>query len=79
MILPASEKKSIVEQHLKNVAYSEYNLTLSINEANAVAEINQPNLDSLNSQLSDILAQKAVLQQELDLVNAEIAQENLQA
>lgn len=71
--LSAEEKKTIVEQHIKTVAYSEYNLSLSLAEANALTEKNQPNIDSLNAQMSDILAQKAVLQAELDSVNAEIA------
>jgi hypothetical protein len=64
--LPASEKIVIVEQHLKNLLYAEYNLSLSIMEANAATVKNQTTIDNLNIQASEIAAQKAVLQEELD-------------
>jgi uncharacterized coiled-coil DUF342 family protein len=70
--LTPEEKKTIVEQHLKTVLFSEYNLTLSLIEANALTEKNQSNIDSLNKQMSEVRSQKSVLQQELDTVNAEI-------
>jgi uncharacterized coiled-coil DUF342 family protein len=70
--LTPEEKKTIVEQHMKTIAFSEYNLSLSLIEANAMTEKNQTNIDSLNSQMQDVVAQKAVLQSELDDINAEI-------
>ena len=36
--LTVEEKTAIIEQHLKNIAYSEYNAILSLAEAQAVAE-----------------------------------------
>lgn len=63
--LTNAEKASVVEQHLKSLAFNEYNLVLSIEEANAAATPNETNIDSLNIQLSDVRAQKAALQGEL--------------
>jgi hypothetical protein len=71
--LTPEEKITIVEQHLKNIAYSEYNANLSLLEAQSAATPNQANVSATNAQLADILAQKAVLQSELDSLNSEIA------
>ena len=73
MELTPQEKKTIVEQHMKTVAFSEYNLELSLIEANAVTDKNQDNIDSLNDQMTQVLAQKNALQTELDTIDAEIA------
>ena len=73
MELTPQEKKTIVEQHMKTVAFSEYNLELSLIEANAVTDKNQDNIDSLNDQMTQVLAQKNALQTELDAIDAEIA------
>jgi uncharacterized coiled-coil DUF342 family protein len=70
--LTPEEKKTIVEQHMKTIAFSEYNLSLSLIEANAMTDKNQTNIDSLNAQMQDVIAQKSVLQSELDVINAEI-------
>lgn len=70
--LTSEEKKTIVEQHLKTVAFSEYNLSLSLIEANAMTDKNQANIDSLNAQLQDVVAQKTVLETELAALNADI-------
>ena len=64
--LTAEEKTTIVEQHLKTLAYSEYNAMLSLAEAQAVATPNTENVASLTKQLADVVAQKQVLQDELD-------------
>jgi hypothetical protein len=64
--LTVEEKTAIIQQHLKNIAYSEYNLILSLAEAQAVTTPNSENILSLNNQLSDSLAKKQVLQDELD-------------
>lgn len=70
--LAPEDKKGILEQHLKSVAFSEYNITLSLIEANAMSEKNQSNIDSLNNQLSDITAQKNALTTEYNSVLAQI-------
>ena len=64
--LTTEEKTTIVEQHLKTVAYAEYNAILSLAEAEAVATPNTENVASLTKQLQDIMAQKQVLHNELD-------------
>jgi hypothetical protein len=64
--LSAEDKITIVEQHLKNVLYSEYNAQLALIEANALSTPNQASVDSANAQLRDVTAQKAALQAELD-------------
>lgn len=63
--LTSEEKTAIIEQHLKTIAYTEYNATLSLAEAQAVATPNAENIASLTSQLEDALAQKQVLVTEL--------------
>ena len=64
--LTVEEKTTIVQQHIKTVAYAEYNAILSLAEAQAVATPNVDNIASINKQLADSLAQKQVLQDELD-------------
>lgn len=64
--LTSEEKAAIVQQHIKNVAYSEYNVTLSLLEAQAVASPNAELVASLNKQLQESIAQKQALQDELD-------------
>ena len=64
--LTAEEKNTIVQQHIKTVAYAEYNAILSLAEAQAVATPNADSIASLNKQLQDVTAQKQVLQDELD-------------
>lgn len=64
--LTAEEKSTIVLQHLKTVAYSEYNALLSLAEAQAVSTPNADTVTSLTNQLADITAQKQALQVELD-------------
>ena len=64
--LSAEDKITIVEQHLKNVLYSEYNAQLSLIEAQALSTPNQSTIDSANAQLRDVIAQKAALQTEID-------------
>jgi hypothetical protein len=64
--LTNEEKSVIVLQHLKNIAYSEYNAVLTLAQEEALADPNQKNIDTLTNQISDILAQKQILQSELD-------------
>jgi hypothetical protein len=71
--LTPEEKKIIAEQHLKTVLFSEYNISLSLMESNAIVDKNQTNIDALNSQMAEVLSQKNVLQSELNLIEAEIA------
>ena len=64
--LTNEEKQRIVEQHLKNIAFSEYNLMLSLTAEEALENPSSANLLSLNSQKDDLEAQKAALLSELN-------------
>ncbi len=64
--LTNEEKKGIVEQHLKNIAFSEYNLTLSLTAEEALEHPSNANLLSLNSQKDDLESQKSALLAELN-------------
>jgi hypothetical protein len=64
--LTNEEKRGIVEQHLKNIAFSEYNLVLSLTSEEALENPNSANLLSLNSQKDDLEAQRAALLTELN-------------
>jgi hypothetical protein len=64
--LTSEEKAAVIQQHIKNIAYSEYNVTLSLVEAQAVTSPNAELIASLNKQLEENLAQKQALQDELD-------------
>lgn len=64
--LTNEEKRGIVEQHLKNIAFSEYNLDLSLTAEEALQSPSSANLISLNSQKDDLQAQKDALLAELD-------------
>lgn len=59
------EKSTVVDQHIKNLGYTVYNLNLSLREAQAVAIPSQEVINSLNLQIADASAQMAVLQAEL--------------
>lgn len=64
--LTNEEKRGIVEQHLKNIAFSEYNLDLSLTAEEALQNPSSANLLSINSQKDDLQAQKDALLVELD-------------
>lgn len=69
-MLTNDEKINIVTQHLKNAYTNEYNLQVSLIEANAKLTPDQTIIDSLNAQLSDITAQKTALSAELASLQA---------
>ena len=64
-ILTNEEKSGIISQHIKNVEYSLYNLSLSLIEENAVSSPDEDKISSLNDQISDLNAQKTALETEL--------------
>jgi hypothetical protein len=63
--LSVQEKTDIINQHLRNVELSRYNLQLSIMEEEAKSEQDEQILEALNSNLSDLNAKKSVLLAEL--------------
>ena len=64
--LTNEEKQGIVEQHLKNIAFSEYNLVLSLTAEEALENPSSANLLSLNKQREDLESQKNALLAELN-------------
>jgi len=68
--LTPAEKIEIAQQHMRNVLYSQYNVSLSLIEANASAKPNADTIASLNAQDADITAQIAALQKEIDAQTA---------
>lgn len=64
--LSNDQKISIVNQHLTNLAYTAYNLQLSIEESQVVSTPDTANIAALQAQLVDVNKQVAAL-------NAEIA------
>lgn len=67
--LTDEEKLEIINQHVKMVLNSEYNLSLTIKEQKSILEPDTAILDSLSRQLYDISEKKKVLEAEIDLVN----------
>jgi hypothetical protein len=63
--LTAQEKTDIINQHLRNLELSIYNLTLSVLEEEAKSTPESAILASYNSDLSDLNAKKTVLLDEL--------------
>jgi prefoldin subunit 5 len=63
--LSAEEKITIVEQHIKNLAYSLYNTQISLMEANASTVKNTELIASLNNQISEYGKQISALQAEI--------------
>jgi len=59
--LSNEDKLGIVDQHIKNVEYSKYNLELSIIEENAVATPNAEAIASLNAQIAQVNAKLQAL------------------
>jgi hypothetical protein len=67
--LTNEQKSDIVNQHLRSLEYSIYNIELSIMEESARLAPEDSMLDSLNSSLSDLNAKKTVLLNELASLN----------
>lgn len=59
------EKIHIVKQFIKNLAYSRYNLEVSLIAENAVTPISSNNIDSLNRQITEIDQKLSALEQAL--------------
>ena len=64
-LLSNEEKAGIVNQHLKNLHYSKFNLEMSVVEENAKSTPDADTLTSLNDQISDIVSRAEALEAEL--------------
>ena len=70
--LTPEDKLVVVEQHMKNLLYSEYNLKMNLLEAQANGEASQGNIDAINKQMQNVSVQKDALKKEADSLQAEI-------
>jgi type I restriction-modification system DNA methylase subunit len=68
--LTNEEKVTIINSHLKNLAYNKFNIEISVIEENAKSSPDSSNLANLNSQISEIDAQIAALNSELAELSA---------
>ena len=64
--LEDNEKRNMVEQHIKNLAYAKYDIELSKMEALAVHTAEQVSGMSYDSQISDITSKILKLEEILD-------------
>lgn len=64
-ILTVDEKSNIISQFVKNLAYSKYNIEVSLIAENAVSIKNQNNIDSFTLQLQEITDKITALEAEL--------------
>ncbi len=69
-ILTNEEKAAIVNQHIKNLEYSIYNLDISIIEEEAVNTPDSNKISALNSDITELNAKKAALTAELASLTA---------
>lgn len=70
-IVTVEEKIHIIQQFMKNLAYSRYNIEVSLIAENAVTPSNQNNIDGFTNQLQEIDQKLAALQEELNILEGE--------
>ena len=68
--LTNQEKISVVNQHLKTLEYSAFNLSLSVIEEEAATIPNAENISNLNLQIAEVNAKKTALLAELEELGA---------
>jgi hypothetical protein len=66
--LTNEEKETVVNQHIRSLEYSKYNVQVSIKVENAAATPNTVTVADLNTQLTDLNAKLVVLAAELALI-----------
>jgi hypothetical protein len=62
--ITVEEKTGIIDQHIKNLNYNKYNLSLTVLELQSVSTPDQASLDETLLQISDINAKISVLEEE---------------
>jgi hypothetical protein len=68
--LTKADKIDIIDQHMRNIEYSRYNLELSRLEENALTNPDQAVLDSVTAQMADMDAKLAALTSQRDILTA---------
>lgn len=67
--LSNTEKRSIIEQHLKNIEYSLFNLEISLLAENAVDAPDTSSVSKLTDSISDMEAKRTALLAELNSIS----------
>jgi 16S rRNA G1207 methylase RsmC len=62
--LSNADKIELIDNHVRSLAYSEYNLQLNLIEENAAPTVNALTVDNINAELAVIAAKKAALEAE---------------
>lgn len=65
-LLTNADKLSVVNQHIKSLDYSLYNLELDLLEANAEATPNTENIATINARATALSAKRAALAAEAE-------------
>jgi hypothetical protein len=65
------EKMGIINQHMRNVQVNKYNLELTLLEENALTSPNTETVTSITAQIAEANKKIAVLETELESVQAE--------
>lgn len=73
--LTKEEKTLIINQHLKNLEYSKYNLRISLLELNSDANTKVEHIENLQSQVALITTKQNTLIEELKLLENEESNE----
>lgn len=68
-VLTNEEKIGIVEQHLRNLEYSKFNVSISLIEESSITPVKQDLIDDLEKQIADINAKIESLVAELATLN----------
>lgn len=76
MELTNKEKIEIVNQRIKTILFSEYNLELNIKENEIILDPDITTLDTLERQRNDLIRKRNILQKELDSLNEKKDEEN---
>lgn len=69
--LSKEEKALIINQHLKNLEYTKYNLRISLLELNSDANTKMEHIENLQSQVALITKKQDTLIEELNLLEDE--------
>ena len=66
VLLSNEEKAGIINQHLRNLHYSKFNIEISLVQENARVQKETETIASLNAELADVETRITALEAELD-------------
>ena len=74
MSITPQDQLVILESHIKNLTFNQYNLQVSLIEENAKTDPSAESLSSINSQLVDVVKQIDAIETEITAVKAVITE-----